>query len=134
MPTVTCPNMSYNLTMLMEKKIQSFRYAITGIGIAWREEFNFRFDVVLGICALLLAWVLKLSREEFLIIIFMIGFVLTAEALNTALEELCDKFQPTHDPHIAKIKDLAAGAVLVAALTVFVVGCVLFIPHIISLL
>ena len=59
----------------------------------------------------------------------MIGFVLTAETFNTALEELCDKFQPTHDPHIGKIKDLAAAAVLVSSITALIVGLIIYVPY-----
>ena len=59
----------------------------------------------------------------------MIGFVLTAETFNTALEELCDKFQPEHDPHIAKIKDLAAAAVLVSSITALIVGLIIYVPY-----
>ena len=120
--------------MFLQKKSESLGYAIKGLAIAWSEEANFRFEVIWALLTLALAWTLQLSRFEFLIIIFMIGFVLAAEALNTALEELCDKFQPTQDPHIAKIKDLAAAAVLIASLTSVVVGCVIFIPHILTLL
>ena len=72
---------------------------------------------------------MRLNLIEFVVMIFMFGFILTAELLNTALEELCDKFQPTHDPHIAKIKDLAAAAVFVSALTAFIVGIIIFLPH-----
>lgn len=120
--------------MLFQKKIEGFGYAFSGIVIAWREEFNFRFHVLFGLATLALAWIMHFSRIEFLIILGMIGLVLTAETFNTALEELCDKFQPTHDPHIAKIKDLAAGAVFIASITAFIVGCIIFIPHFISLL
>lgn len=119
---------------MLEKKLQSFGYALAGLKIAWKEEFNFKFEVFFGIATLALAFFLRLSITEFLIILFMIGFVLAAEALNTALEELCDKFEPSHDSHIAKIKDLAAAAVFIAAATAFVVGSVIFIPHIIALL
>ena len=125
--------MVYNGYMLFQKKIEGFRYAFAGIAIAWREEFSFRFHVLFAVAALVLAWLLQLSRTEFLIILGMIGLVLASEVLNTALEELCDKFQPTHDPHIAKIKDLGAGAVFIASVTAFVAGCIIFIPHFISL-
>ena len=118
--------------MALNKKIRSFRYALTGLRIAWREEFNFRFEVVCGVLALLLAWFLHLPLDELLIVAFLVGFVLSAEAMNTAFEELCDKFQPSHDPHIAKIKDLAAAAVFIAAVTALIVGCIIFIPHVLS--
>ncbi|MDO8561243.1 MAG: diacylglycerol kinase family protein [bacterium] len=118
----------------MNKKIRSFRYTFTGLRIAWEEESNFRFHIVFGAATFILALALRLSTTEFLIVLSMIGLVLTAELFNTALEELCDKFQPTHDPHIAKIKDLAAAAVFVSALTAFVVGIIIFVPHVILLL
>mgnify|MGYP001619999034 CR=1 FL=1 len=51
------------------------------------------------------------------------------EICFVALEELCDKFQPTHDPHIGKIKDLAAAAVLIASFGAGVIGIILFVPH-----
>ena len=120
--------------MLIEKKLQSFQYAITGLRVAWSEEFNFRFEVVCAVVALGLAWALHLSREEIITVIFVIGFVLAAEALNTALEEFCDMVKSDPDPHIAKIKDLAAAAVLISSVAAFVIGCLIFIPHLLLLL
>lgn len=117
--------------MFFKKKIESFGYALKGLQIAWKEEQNFRFEIACAIITILLSIFLHLSKIEFVIIIFMIGFVLATETLNTALEELCDKFQPTHDPHVAKIKDLAAAAVLISAISAVAVGLAIFIPHLI---
>lgn len=118
----------------INKKIQSFRYTFTGLRIAWEEESNFRIQLVWGTFAVILALALRLPKIEFLIVTSMIGLVLTAELFNTALEELCDKFQPSHDPRIAKIKDLAAAAVFVATLIAFIVGIIIFVPYVILLL
>lgn len=120
--------------MFWQKKIESLGYAIKGLYVAWQEEHNFRFEILWAVLAISLAFILRLSQIEFIIIIFMIGFVLATEVLNTALEELCDKFQPTHDPHIAKIKDLAAAAVLISSLAALIVGLIIFIPRITELL
>jgi diacylglycerol kinase len=57
-----------------------------------------------------------------------------AEAFNTALEELCDMLRTTHDPHVAKIKDLAAAAVLIASCGAFVTGCLIFVPRVLALI
>lgn len=124
----------YNWLMLWEKKLRSFGYAMQGIKIAWREEFNFRFEVVSAIVALGLSWFFGITASEFIIVVLLIGFVLSAEAMNTAFEELCDKFQPTHDPHIAKIKDLAAAAVFIANIAALVVGCFIFVPYFLAFL
>jgi diacylglycerol kinase len=119
--------------MFIKKKVESLRYALRGLGIAWQEEHNFRFEIIWAVLVLLLALFLRLPQIELIVIIFMIGFVLTTEALNTALEELCNKFEPSHDPHVAKIKDLAAAAVLLSSITACTVGLIIFIPHLTSL-
>lgn len=106
--------------------------AWNGLAIAW-EEKNFRIDVIAAILVLIASRIFGLSAFEFIVVVAMIGLVMTAEVFNTALEELCDKFQPEHDPHIGKIKDLAAAAVFLSSVAAFVVGCVVFLPHILSL-
>src|SRR3989338_8728359 len=117
---------------MLTKFSKSFGFALTGIKIAWREELNFKIELACGLLALLAGLLLHISLTEFAIIALTIGFVLAIEGLNTALEELCDKFQPTHDLHIAKIKDLAAAAVLISSITAFTVGLIIFIPHLAS--
>ena len=114
---------------MLDKKVNSLRNALAGIAIAWKEELNFRIEIGCGILALIAAWFLGVSPLELLIIMLLIGFVLSAEALNTALEEFCDMVQRNPDPHIAKIKDLAAAAVLIASFTALVVGAAIFIPY-----
>ena len=113
----------------MSKLSKGFAYAFTGIQIAWKEEMNFRIEIACAVLAIALGIVLHLSPIEFALVISAITCVLTAEAFNTALEQLCDKFQPTHGPHIAKIKDLAAAAVLLAAIGSAIVGIAIYIPH-----
>lgn len=105
---------------------RSFRYAAQGMRVAWREGLTFKIDIALALVALILSNYLRITRVEWAIVLLTIGMVLSAEIFNTALEELCDKFQPEHDPHIGRIKDLAAAAVLVLSLGAFFVGVVLF--------
>ena len=90
--------------------------------------------VVLAVAAFVLSWFLAISAVEWIIVILMIGFVLAAEAFNTALEELCDKFKTDPDPHIAKIKDLSAAAVLIASATALIAGIIIFVPRFLALL
>lgn len=119
--------------MRFVKRFYNFKYAFKGLEIAWREEFNFKVHLVLAITAPLLGWYLGISQTEFLVVILVIGLVMTAEILNTALEELCDKFQPEHDPHIGKIKDLAAAAVLISSITALIVGFVIYTPYVLAI-
>lgn len=120
--------------MYLHGRIRSFRYAFLGIKIAWKEEASFKLEVLFAILALILSWVLRISRIEFIFILLAIGLVFTAELLNTGLEEFCDMVKSEHDPHVAKIKDLAAGAVLIAVCIWAVVGIAIFIPHLLPLL
>lgn len=114
----------------MKKFLLSFRYARQGLSIAWREEKSFRIEIAIATLAICASVLLGLSRSEFSFILLLIFFVLTVEALNTALEELCDKFTQEHDPHIAKIKDLAAAAVLLASIGAGLIGILIFLPRI----
>ncbi len=118
---------------MIRRKLKSLGFALTGITIAWREEFNFRFEILCAAGTLATGWYFAITSMEWMLVVAMIGGVLTAESFNTALEEFCDMVKGDPDPHIAKIKDLAAAAVLIATIAAFVVGCIIFIPHIIAL-
>lgn len=78
------------------------------------------------------AW-LKLSRAEWLWIAVAIGAVWTAEGLNSAIEALADRVSREHDPLIREAKDLAAGAVLLAALAAAAIGLIVFVPRLLAL-
>ncbi|MFQ5809997.1 MAG: diacylglycerol kinase, partial [Armatimonadota bacterium] len=70
---------------------------------------------------------LDLKAIELLIVFFTIALVITTELLNTAAEMAVDLFTPQYHPLARIIKDIAAGAVLVAAANAIVVGCVIFL-------
>ena len=78
--------------------------------------------------------VLGISRSEWFWIILAIITVWTAEALNTAFEFLADVASPDFHPLVAKAKDVAAGAVLIAAIGSSIIGFLIFLPYIINLL
>lgn len=115
---------------MLKQFSQAFRYAAIGLRLAWTEGLNFKIEIVCAILVVALGVFLNISALAFCIVILAITSVLAAEVFNTALEELCDKFQPTHDPHIAKIKDLAAAAVLLTSVGAFIVGLIIFIPYV----
>lgn len=113
----------------MKYFIRGFSYACTGLTLAW-EEYNFKIEVVCAMLVIALGFLFHISALEFALVVLAISIVLAAEAFNTALEELCDKFEPTHDPHIAKIKDLGAAAVLISSFGALGIGLIIFIPYI----
>ena len=114
---------------MLRKFKNGFRYAFTGLRLAWTKGINFKVQVLFAFLVLASGWLLRLSSMEFVIILLVITCVLATETFNTALEELCDKFQPSHDPHIARIKDLSAAAVLLTSIGAAVIGALIFIPY-----
>lgn len=127
-------DVTYTTEMTLHKKIYNIRYALIGIKVAWREEFSFKIQIAAAILVTILGWYFGISSTEWLAIVIVMGAVLSAEALNTALEELCDMYKSDPDPHIGKIKDLAAAAVLIASVAASVVGAIIFVPHLLALI
>jgi len=115
-----------NLKNSIQKCIKSFGFAFNGIGHLLKHENNIRYQVLVGIVTVIVAFYLKVDQQEWLIVITMIGLVLMAEAFNTAIERLCDFVHPAQHPVIGKVKDLAAGAVLIISITAAVVGVIVF--------
>src|SRR4051812_33421085 len=101
---------------MVHKRMLAFGYALNGIKIAWQEEAHFKFHMTAASIALLASWAFHITETQFLLVIAAIGMVMSAEIFNAALEEICDKYTSENDPHIRKIKDLAAGAVFVASI------------------
>jgi len=112
--------------------MKSVGYALKGLVIAWKEEFNFKIEIAAVVFTLAASVVFDLSTIEFALVILTIGLVLVTELFNTALEELCDALEPNHDPHIAKIKDISAAAVFITSLTAFIIGVIIFGSHLLA--
>lgn len=113
---------------------KSLCYAWAGLKTALRSEQNLCFHLIATVATMILSFVVSLSRVEFALIIICIGLVLVAELVNTAIEKLCDKIAPSLDEQIKLIKDLSAAAVLLAAITAFICGLIIFLPRIFSFL
>ncbi|MBI5401124.1 MAG: diacylglycerol kinase family protein [Candidatus Yonathbacteria bacterium] len=106
----------------MQKIIKSFGWAINGLRMVWREETSFRTEFVIGVAVVLFGVYVHFLTLEWMIIIACIGAVLSAEILNTAIEDLCDKVEPNTDPVIGKIKDMMGGFVLVVCIASALIG------------
>ena len=111
----------------------SIKYAVNGIKVLLKEEHNSRIHVAASLFAIVSSFVLRISVIEWLFIIFSIGLVFAMELINSAIENLSDEINKEINPSIKKIKDLAAGAVLVSAVSALTIGLVIFIPKVWSL-
>lgn len=107
-----------------------FSYAIKGILRVAKSEWNFRFHILAMILVIFAGLFFRLVALEWVAIVFVIGMVLVAELFNSTIEKIIDYVKPEYHPAAAYIKDAAAGAVLISAMTAVVVGFIIFLPKI----
>lgn len=115
-----------------QKRILSFKYAWNGIIAALKQEPNLKFHFLAALAVILFSYLLGISQSDWIIIFILIGLVLTVELTNTAIESVVDAFTDKQHPGAKLAKDIAAGAVLVAAITAALVGIIIFLPYIIN--
>lgn len=109
--------------------LRSLHTAFNGLVYVLRMERNARFHLVIAVLTLLLAVLLQVSNAELAAIFFAIIIVFVAEVVNTALEKMLDLIEPNHNQQVRVIKDIAAGAVLVAAVGAAAIGVAVFGPY-----
>lgn len=112
----------------MRKFIKSFGFAFEGIIHAFKTERNFKIHVLAATIVTLSGILTKLSIQEWLVILILIGGMLALELLNTAVERLVDLTTSERLPLAKQAKDLAAGAVLIYAIASAIIGFIIFIP------
>ena len=115
--------------MNLKKLRKSFSYAFRGLGFVFRHEQNFRIQIFCGIIALLAAFVLHISSTRFMILLFTCTLVLILECINTAIEGVSDIVKPRLSEQVEMIKDIMAGAVLLASFFAVIIGICIFWPY-----
>ncbi len=115
------------------KRILAFSYAFKGIAYFLKREAHAKIHLSAIILVVISGIVFKIKVNEWIAIILCMGLVLAAEAINSAIELLTDSIYKDYNPIAGHIKDIAAGAVLICAIVAAVVGCIIFVPHILIL-
>ena len=116
------------------KRLRAFGFAFRGLGRMFRSEVHARIHLAVTILVVATGLVLDLTRIEWAILTLTIAAVIALEAFNTAFEALCDVASPEHHPAVELAKDVAAGAVLVAAIASLVIAALIFGPYLGDLL
>jgi diacylglycerol kinase len=111
-------------------RLKSFRYAFEGLTDFFATEHNAIIHLFITVLVLVAALFFDVSKEEWIAIILVTGFVWAAELFNTAIERLSDLVTKDFHPKIKFIKDVSAAAVLVAAVAAFLTGAIIFVPKI----
>lgn len=111
-------------------RLKSFRFAGAGIFSFLQKEHNAWLHFMATVSVITLGILIGITRHEWMAVIFAIGLVWVSEMFNTCIEKLLDFLSPGYHLQVKFIKDMAAGAVLIAALVALAVGMIVFIPYI----
>ena len=120
-------------TLTFTGRLRSEKYAVRGIRIMVASQHNAWIHAVATVAVVGTGVWVRLSWADWCWIVLAIVSVWTAEALNTAFEFLTDVASPTFHPIAGNAKDVAAGAVLLAAVGAVVIGVLVFWPKTIGL-
>lgn len=114
---------------------ESLCHALDGIYTIYKEERNFRKHLIVALLTISLGFLFSLSIQEWLWLLLAIFAVLVLEMVNTVVENTVDLIVDYHyHPLAKKIKDIAAGAVLMTSLFALIIGGIIFSSKIIALL
>lgn len=118
----------------MNRFLRSLGFAGSGLVQLLKYERNFQLHVVafIGVCAAGIFF--GITSSEWLIILLISALVMGLEAMNTAIEKLCDLYSTETNADIRKIKDISAAAVLICAIVAVCIGVVLFLPYVMKFL
>lgn len=112
------------------KLIESFKYALEGIEYCLKTQRNMRLHLVIAAAVVAGCAFLQISSLEYIMIIISISLVFICELINTAVEKAVDTATKDYDPVAKVAKDVAAGAVLIAAINSVIVGFLVLKRHI----
>jgi diacylglycerol kinase (ATP) len=120
--------------MSLTKRIQSFGFAIKGLKTLFQTQANARIHALAIVVVTVLGFYFKLENQEWCSVVVAFAMVLSAEAMNTAIEFVVDLVSPQYHPLAGKAKDVAAAAVLITAIGAVVIAAIVFLPKILALL
>lgn len=114
----------------ISKRLASFGYAFNGIAAFLRSEPHARIHAVATVVVVAAGCWYKVTPTEWILLVIVMATVWITEMLNTVIEKIMDHLSPAYHPKVKWIKDVAAGAVLVAAIAAAITGALIFIPYI----
>ena len=136
-PAVAIHSVHFALPMsapYLSARLRSFGHAFRGLKVLLQTQPNARIHAAATVLVVAAGALLRISPVEWALIVLAIAGVWTAEALNTAIEFLVDRVSPDPHPLAGKAKDVAAGAVLIAAIGSALIGGFVFGPYLLRLL
>ena len=117
------------MAIKIKRLFKSFSYAFRGLFKIFREEQNLRIQTAVAVLVFLGAYLLRISRFEWLILILSVSLVILMEVINSVVERIVDVLKLRVDHYAKEIKDIAAAAVMVASLFAVIIGAIIFSPY-----
>ena len=112
------------------KRIKGIIIAISGMFFLLKNEDSIKVQSLFFLLFIFLGYYFEITKNEWIIHIILIGFILTAEALNTVAEKICDFINPKYDDRIKLIKDISAGAVSFAVISSLIILFIIYYPYV----
>ena len=119
-------------TNSFRKLLKSFGFAFEGLLWLIKNEQNFKIHGVILLFVSFLSYYFNISKFELLVVLLCFSSVLVAEAFNTVIERFVDWKNPSHSAQAKIIKDVAAAAVLLAAIVALIIGLIIFLPYLLK--
>ncbi|GAA0871809.1 diacylglycerol kinase family protein [Gangjinia marincola] len=112
-------------------RIKSVGYAAKGAWLLIKNEPSIKVQSIIAVIVTIAGFLLDISREEWMLQFLAIGLVMGVEGVNTAIEKTADFIHPDFDTNIGQIKDIAAGAVFIAAIIAIAIGMIIYLPKLV---
>ena len=113
----------------IKKRFFAFKVAFQGLLLFFREGAHAKIHFLAAWLVVFLGWFFNISKTEWMVSLLCIALVLSLEAVNSAIEYLVDLASPDFHPLAKKSKDIAAAAVLIAAIFALIIGLLIFLPY-----
>jgi diacylglycerol kinase len=116
----------------MQKFIKSFLFALKGVRTSLHEQKNLKIQSLIGLITIGAGFFFKITPTEWCFVLILIGMVIALEIVNTAIEDVVNLVTTEWKPLAGKVKDMAAGAVLVVSIVAIVVGVIIFRKYVLA--
>ncbi|MGB1268629.1 MAG: diacylglycerol kinase [Flavobacteriaceae bacterium] len=125
--------MKHRKENFITSRINGAKYSVKGAVILLKTEASIQAQFSIAVLVTCAGFYFNISSTEWMFQILAIGGVMSIEGLNTAIEEIADFIHPDYHHKIGLIKDVAAGAVFIAAFAGAIIGLIIYIPKILAL-
>jgi len=117
----------------IKKIIQSFRYAYRGFKHTFKNEQNFRVQLLIALVVIVAMILFHVEIWEAIVLLLLIILVLVLELINTTFEKMIDILRPRIHSYVEIIKDIMAAAVLISSVGAAIIALLIFVPYFLAL-